>query len=150
MAQTIFSCYIHIVFSTKHRVKLIPNEIERELYAFIGGICKRYDCVLISAGGTSDHIHLLISVNKNHLVPTLIGDIKRSSSKWLKTKGEMLGKFAWQDGYSAFSVGHSQLNVVKEYILSQKEHHVEKLFEDEMRTFYKKYEIDFDERYIWE
>ncbi len=149
MAQTIFSCYLHIVFSTKNRMKIIPAEIETELYAFIGGVCKRYDGKLISAGGTSNHIHLLISIGKNHLVTTMIGDIKRSTSKWLKTKGGMLTKFSWQDGYSAFSVGHTQLQTVKTYILNQKEHHAKKLFEDEMRGFYRKYQIDFDEKYIW-
>lgn len=150
MAQTIFSCYIHIIFSTKNRVNLVPAEIESDLFAYIGGICKRYECLLLAAGGTSNHIHLLISINKNHLIPTIIGDIKRGSSKWLKDKSNMLSKFAWQDGYSAFSVGYSQLNAVTQYISTQKEHHAEKLFEDEMRTFYRKYDIAFDEKYIWD
>lgn len=131
-------------------MKLISAEIEDELFAFIGGVCKRYDGKLISAGASFDHIHLLVSLSKNHSVPLLIGDIKRSSSKWIKTKGGMLTKFGWQDGYSAFSVGHSQLDTVKRYILSQREHHSKKLFEDEMRGFYKKYRIDFDEKYLWD
>lgn len=150
MAQTIFSCYFHIIFSTKNRVKVISPEVEKEIYAFIGAICKRYGSVLLSAGGASDHIHLLISVGKNHLVPSLVGDIKRSSSKWLKTKGGLMTKFGWQDGYSAFSVGYLQLDKVKQYILNQREHHAKKIFEDEMRGFYKKYQIDFDEKFIWD
>jgi hypothetical protein len=79
-----------------------------------------------------------------------VGDIKRSSSKWLKTKGGMLHKFEWQDGYSAFSVGHTQIADVTKYIARQKEHHRESLFEDEMRGFYRKYDIAFDERYVWD
>lgn len=83
------------------------------------------------------------------MIPTIVGDIKRGSSKWLKDKSNMLSKFAWQDGYSAFSVGHSQLKAVTQYILTQKEHHAEKLFEDEMRAFYTKCDIAFDEKYMW-
>jgi REP element-mobilizing transposase RayT len=131
-------------------MKLIDAEFEKELYAFIGGICKRYESKLIAAGGTSNHIHLLISFGKNHLIPQMIGDIKRSSSKWIKTKSLKASKFSWQDGYSAFSVGHSQLETVERYILNQKRHHAERLFEDEMRGFYRKYRIDFDEKYIWD
>jgi hypothetical protein len=67
----------------------------------------------------------------------------------VKTSGRMLSKFAWQDGYSAFSVGHTQIPAVRKYIANQKSHHAEKLFEDEMRSFYRKYEIDFDEMYVW-
>jgi REP element-mobilizing transposase RayT len=131
-------------------MKMISAEVEGELFAFIGGVCKRYDGRLLSAGASFDHIHLLVSVSKNHSIPTMIGDIKRSSSKWLKTKGGMLTKFGWQDGYSAFSVGHTQLETVKNYVLKQREHHAKMLFEDEMRSFYKKYRIDFNEEYIWD
>lgn len=150
MAQTIFSSYLHIVFSTKNRFDFIHPETEDDLYAYIGGIVRKYDCMLLKADGTANHIHLLVSMNKNCRVPDLVGSIKRDSSKWIKTKGGMLTKFAWQDGYSAFSVGHTQLQAVKKYIANQKEHHKERVFEDEMRTFYKKYEIDFDERYVWD
>lgn len=83
-------------------------------------------------------------MSKNHLVPDLIGAVKRDSSKWIKTKGGMYSKFAWQDGYSSFSVGYSQIPVVERYIANQKEHHKKHLFEDEMRGFYRKYNIDFE------
>ncbi|HYJ91912.1 MAG TPA: transposase, partial [Pyrinomonadaceae bacterium] len=78
------------------------------------------------------------------------GAIKRDSSKWVKTKGGILVKFAWQDGYSAFSVGCTQIAAVKKYIADQKEHHKQTLFEDEMRVFYRKYNIEFDEEYVWD
>jgi len=150
MAQTLYCAYFHIVFSTKNRIDLIPIELEQELYAYIGGILKAFDCVLLAAGGTSNHIHLLVSTSKNHLLPDIIGAIKRDSSKWIKNKGGGLtSKFSWQDGYSAFTVGHTQISAIKNYISGQKEHHAEQLFEDEMRGFYRRYEIDFDEEYIW-
>lgn len=149
MAQTLISSYIHIVFSTKNRFGFIMPEIEAELYSYIGGVLRKYDCKLLAAGDTSNHIHLLISLSKNHLIPDLVGAIKRSSSKWLKTKGGMLSKFTWQDGYSAFSVGYTQIQAVEKYIANQKEHHRKEMFEDEMREFYRKYRIEFDEQYVW-
>lgn len=150
MSQTLFSSYLHIVFSTKNRSNFLSSDIESELHAFIGGIVRNFSCVLLAANGTANHIHLLVSLNKNILVPDLVGAIKRQSSSWLKTKSPMLGKFGWQDGYSAFSVGHTQISAVKKYIANQKEHHKQELFEEEMRGFYTKYEIEFDERFVWD
>ena len=150
MAQTLFSSYFHIVFSTKNRFDFIQPDIEDELFAYMGGIIRNFDGKLLKAGGTSNHDHLLVSMSKNHLVPDLIAAVKRDSSKWIKTKGGMYSKFAWQDGYSAFSVGHTQIAAVEKYVGNQKEHHKKKLFEDEMRGFYSKYKIDFDEKYIWD
>lgn len=150
MAQTLFSSYFHIVYSTKNRFGFIQPEIEDELFAYIGGIVRAFDGRLLKAGGTSDHVHLLVSMNKNRLVPDLVGAAKRDSSKWIKTKGRTLSKFAWQDGYSAFSLGHMQIPVIEKYIANQKVHHRKVLFQDEMRGFYAKYKIDFDERFVWD
>ena len=149
MAQTLVSAYFHIVFSTENRFAFIRPEIEPELYAYMGGIVRALGGRLLAAGGPANHIHLLVSMSKNCLLPELIGAIKRDSSKWIKTKAGMLPKFGWQDGYSAFSVGHTQIPSVEKYIAGQKEHHREKLFEDEMRAFYRRYKLDFDEKYVW-
>ena len=150
MAQTITGFYYHIVFSTKNRIHIIRPNIEDELYAYIGGILNNHKSKLLIGNGTDNHIHLLVSLDKNIKFPDILGSIKRNTSKWLKTKGGMLSKFGWQDGYSAFTVGHTQLSAVKKYIANQKEHHKQTLFEDEMREFYRKYEIPFDESYIWD
>ncbi len=147
MAQTFVALYVHIIFSTKDRRALIETEIEPELFAYMGGIVKNNRPRLIAANGTTDHVHLLVSLHKNFNLPELIGDIKRDSSKWLKTKGCRL--FQWQDGYGAFSVGHTQIEDVKKYIARQKQHHVKQSFEDEYRGFLNKYEIPFNEEYIW-
>jgi putative transposase len=149
MAQTLFSSYFHIVFSTKNRFPFIDADIEDELYAYIGGILRAFDARLLKAGGTPDHGHLLVSTGKNHLIPDVIGAVKRDSSKWIKTKGSKYSKFAWQDGYAAFSVGYTQIPAVESYIAGQKERHRKELFEDEMRGFYRKYGIQFDEQYVW-
>lgn len=117
MAQTLVSLSVHIIFSTKKRVDMIAPEIENELIAYIGGIIENYKSKLLTAGGTSNHIHLLISMDKNILIPDLIGKIKRDSSKWIKTKDIKYSEFAWQDGYAAFSVGHTQIEWLNNILL---------------------------------
>jgi REP element-mobilizing transposase RayT len=147
MAQTLVSLYIHVIFSTKNRASLIRPEIEKELFAYLGGIAKNNDSRLLAANGTADHIHLLISLSKTMNLSELVGDLKRDSSKWMKTKGSRF--FQWQDGYGAFSVGQTQIEDVKKYIARQKEKHSEQTFEEEYRIFLLKYGIEFDEKYIW-
>lgn len=149
MAQTLVSLYVHIIFSTKNRVGIIAPEIEPELFAYIGGILNNNKSKLLAANGTADHVHLLISLSKNLALSELVGDIKRDSSVWIKKQDSRFHSFHWQDGYGAFSVGHTQIADVKKYIANQKEHHAGNSFEDEFRYFLNKYEMDYDERYVW-
>lgn len=150
MSQTLVSLYIHVVFSTKNRADLIRPEIEDRLFAFIGGIIKNHGCVLLAAGGTADHVHLLISFGKMIALSELLGHIKRESSAWIKNQEFGTKRFAWQDGYGAFSVGPTQTDSVKRYIGTQKEHHHGASFEDEFRYFLNKYLVEFNERYVWD
>jgi putative transposase len=149
MAQTLVSLYVHIVFSTKNRVDMIQTDVEEELWAYIGGILKNNKSKLLASNGTQNHIHLLISLGKTIALSELVGDIKRDSSKWIKTFGEHYQNFQWQDGYGAFSVGYTQIEDVKTYIANQKIHHAKTTFEDELRYFLNKYEVEYDENYIW-
>ncbi len=149
MAQTLVSLYVHIVFSTKNRVDMIQTDVEEELWAYIGGILKNNKSRLLASNGTENHIHLLISLGKTIALSELVGDIKRDSSKWIKTFSEHYQNFQWQDGYGAFSVGYTQIADVKTYIANQKIHHAETTFEDELRYFLNKYEVEYDENYIW-
>ena len=150
MPQSLVKILVHFVFSTKNRADLIFPEIEEALFRYIHGIVENNDSKLIIAGGTTNHIHLLISLGKQTGVPDLIGDIKRDSSTWIKTKDENFADFYWQKGYGAFSVGQSQVETVVNYIKNQKEHHKKQNFRDEYRALLKKYEIDFDEKYVWD
>lgn len=150
MAQTHVQIFVHIVFSTKNRADLIAPEIEPELFAYIGGIARNNGACLVAANGTANHVHLLILMSKKSGVSKLVGDIKRNSSRWIKTKGEKFTKFGWQDGFAAFSVGQTQVPSVKKYIADQKQKHEARIFEDEMRAFFNKYGIKFDERYVWD
>lgn len=150
MAQTLVKLYVHIIFSTKYRADLILSGIEEELFAYIGGIANNNNSKLMAANGTKNHVHLLVSMSKNVELSKLVGDIKRDSSKWIKTKDRQYENFHWQDGYGAFSVGYTQIEDVKKYIANQKSHHKEINFEDEFRYFLNKYDVEYDERYVWD
>ena len=150
MPQSLVKILIHAVFSTKNRVNLIAPEIENDLFGYMNGIVENNKSKLILANGTTNHVHLLISLGKTLSISELLGDIKRDSSVWIKKQDSQFLKFHWQEGYGAFSVGQTQVNEVMKYIANQKEHHQEKSFENEMRGFYRKYEIEFDEQYVWD
>jgi REP element-mobilizing transposase RayT len=141
---------VHIVFSTKNRADLIASEIENELFGYMHGIVENNAAKLIIGGGTANHVHLLISLPKKIDVPELIGDIKRDSSSWVKKQNANFKDFYWQKGYGAFSIGQSQVETVINYIKGQKEHHKKQDFKDEYRALLNKYEIDFDEQYVWD
>ena len=150
MPQSLFKILVHIVFSTKNRADLIAPEIENGLFGYIHGIVENNGSKLIIASGTANHIHLLVSLGKKVDIPELIGDIKRDSSVWVKKQGANYSDFYWQKGYGAFSIGQSQVPIVVNYIKNQKEHHKQQNFKDEYRALLKKYEIDYDERYVWD
>ena len=149
MAQTLVCLGVHVVFSTKDRRPLITSEVEPELYAYLAGTAKNLDSRCLAAGGTGNHVHLLISQSKNIALSRLMEEIKKSSSKWVKTKAAVLRGFAWQDGYGAFTIGQSQVEALKRYIAAQKERHRKQTFEEELVTLLNKYQVEYDERYIW-
>ncbi|MBK7404179.1 MAG: IS200/IS605 family transposase [Phycisphaerales bacterium] len=148
MASTLTKLLLHITFSTKDRLPQIAETIEPDLYAYTGGICRRMDSPLLAMGGTADHVHMLVSLGKTLALSDLMLNVKRDSSKWIKEHSASTA-FAWQDGYFGFSIGESGVDALRAYIASQKEHHKQTDFKDEMRTFLRKYGIEWDERYVW-
>ena len=150
MAQTLVSLLLHVVFSTKNRTDLITPEIEPELFAYMGGILRNNQSRLLDAGGTANHVHLLISQSKNLALSALLKDVKKDSSKWIKTKDRKFKDFHWQDGYAGFSIGQSNAPALKRYIAQQKEHHRTRTFQEELIELLKKYEVEYDERYLWD
>jgi putative transposase len=150
MGQSLVKNYIHIVFSTKHRQPLITEGIGQELHAYLGGTCKNLECHPIKVGGYTDHIHILCMLSKKIALMKLLEEVKSHSSKWIKTKGKEYHNFYWQDGYGAFSVNPSEVDTVINYIANQKEHHRMKNFQEEYRAFLKKYQVEYDERYVWD
>lgn len=151
MAQSLDKVLIHIVFSTKYRYPFLAEKsIRDQMHAYIGGTCNELGCPVLTVGGVADHVHILCRLTRNHAIATIVRDIKRSSSKWIKTKGSLLTKFAWQNGYGVFSVGQSEVERVKTYIAGQEEHHRKKRFADEYRLFLQRYGVAYDERYVWD
>ena len=128
---------------------MITPEVEPELYAYLAGTAKNLDSPCLAAGGTSNHVHLLISQSKNIALSHLMEEIKKSSSKWIKTKAPSLRSFGWQDGYGAFTIGRSQVEALQRYIAAQKERHKKQSFEEELVRLLNKYGVQYDERYIW-
>ncbi|HDS83997.1 MAG TPA: transposase [Phycisphaerales bacterium] len=150
MSQSLAQLLIHIVFSAKGHYPFIEEAVESELYAYIGDTIKRLGGVPIKINGLSDHIHILSSMPKTVSLAKYLEEIKRNSSRWIKNKGGLYEKFAWQNGYGAFSVSASQRNTVVNYILNQKSHHKKMTFKEEMIAFLKKYQVEYDERYLWD
>ncbi len=150
MGQSLVKNYLHIVFSTKHRVPMILPPFEEELHSYLGGICKNLECQPIKIGGYTEHVHILCMLSKKIALMKLLEEIKSHSSKWMKTKDASLKNFYWQDGYGAFSVNPAQVDTVIAYITNQHEHHRKKTFQNEYRAFLKKYRVDYDERYVWD
>jgi REP element-mobilizing transposase RayT len=150
MPQSLAKVLVHIVFSTKHRYPFLTDEdIRTEMHAYLGGTCNELECPVLTVGGVADHVHILCALSRNVTTAKLIGDVKRGSSKWIKTKGTMLTKFAWQNGYGVFSVGQAEVERVREYIAGREEHHRRKTFQDEYRSFLREYGVYYDERYLW-
>ena len=150
MGQSLVKNYIHIVFSTKHRLRIIDDTIEAELHSYLGGVCNNLDCKVLKVGGYTDHIHILCMLSKKVTLIELMKKLKSDSSKWIKTKGHKYSNFYWQGGYGAFSVNTAEVEIVTNYIANQKEHHKKKTFQSEYRAFLKKYDVPYDEKYVWD
>ena len=148
MPQSFVQIYVHIVFHTKDNVMLIREDLKNELYSYLGGILKNYKSIPLQIGGTSDHIHILCTLPKTMALADLTEEVKKSSSKWVKTKGIQYSDFYWQDGYGGFSVSNSVVDSVKKYILNQKKHHEKVSFMDEYKNLLKAYGIPYEDRYL--
>jgi putative transposase len=149
MSQSLVKNYIHIIFSTKNREPLINPGVEEELHRYLAGICQKLACEPVQIGGYTDHIHVLCALSKKITLIKLVEELKSHSSKWIKTQDATLNHFYWQNGYGAFSVNPSQIDVARQYIENQHEHHKTKSFQDEYRAFLNKYKIIIEERHVW-
>jgi len=150
MSQSLSKVIVHITFSTKNHQPFIDERIDFVLFEYLGGICKGLGCNPIKIGGHFDHVHILCSLSRKITQMKFLEELKKQSSKWIKTKGNAYSNFYWQDGYGIFSVNPSEVNVVMNYISTQKEHHKKTTFKDEFRKFLKKYDVEYDERFVWD
>ncbi len=148
MPQTLSFNLVHIVFSTKNRLPLIKPETMTELHAYLAGTARKLDCDCFRVGGVADHVHLALKLPTTRTAAKVVSETKTGSSAWMKQQG--VASFAWQRGYGLFSVGPADLGVLLQYIDGQEAHHRKRSFQDEMRAFFEKYHIAFDERYVWD
>lgn len=151
MPQSLVQIYVHIVFSTKHRQPFLRDAALRsQMHRYLLGICKNQDSPSLKVGGVEDHVHILCRLCKTLDVSSLVRELKRDSSKWVKAQAPQLKDFHWQEGYGAFSVSPAHVEALTEYIDNQAEHHRTESFQDEFRRLCKKYGVKIDERYVWD
>ena len=149
MANTYTQIYIHIVFAVEGRQSLIPPEHNEELQKYITGIVSSQKHKLIATNNMPDHLHLLIGLRPDASLSDLVGDVKAFSAKFINEKHLIAGRFSWQEGFGAFSYARSQLGTVIRYIENQPRHHHKKLFREEYIELLEKFEVDYDQRYIF-
>ncbi len=150
MSQSLAKNLIHLIYSTKDRRAVLDEPIRDELHRYTAGILADLDSPSLVIGSVTDHIHVLFNLHRTRALADVVMELKRGSSKWLKTRGERFSDFAWQNGYGAFSVSQSAVLQVSDYIRTQADHHKQTGFQDELRAFLRRYEIAFDEHYVWD
>ncbi len=150
MPQSLARLCVHLVFSTKHRKKFLHDRIRADLHAYMAVVLRNLGSPAVIINSVTDHVHILLDLGRTVSVSRAVEDVKKSSSKWIKSQGGEYGRFAWQSGYGAFAVSESNVAAVRRYISIQEEHHRKVSFEDEYRAFLTKHNIAFDERYVWD
>src|SRR5438128_2090212 len=150
MANTFSQIYIQTVFAVNGRLSLIHSEFKEELYRYIAGIVRNQGQKLISINGMPDHIHILIGLKPAMALADLVREIKADSSNFVNEQKFIRGRFSWQEGYGAFSYGHSQLDTVIRYIRNQGKHHSRSSFKAEYLTLLRKFDVAFEEKYVFE
>ncbi len=150
MANTYTQIHLHLVFAVKGRQSLIHKAWKDELYMYITGIVQRNQHKMLAINGMPDHLHILIGLRPTQSIADLMQDIKGDSSRWINTKGFTKNKFEWQSGYGAFSYAKSQLVNVVRYIENQEQHHATKNFREEYMEILRRFDVEFEEKYIFE
>ena len=150
MPQSLAKVYLHLIFSTKHRERVLTDEVRSDLHSYMGGILNQLGCAPIEINSEPDHVHLFFLQSRTETISNVVGQVKKSSNDWLRVRGDEYAEFFWQGGYGVFSVSQSAVEEVREYIRNQREHHSKLSFQDEYRAFLRRYQVECDERYVWE
>lgn len=149
MAQSLAQVYIHLVFHTKYNSVTIREDDLPALFAYTDGIIVNKKSMVIQIGGVPNHIHILCTLPRTVSMADFVEDIKKSSSKWIKTLNPYYSQFAWQGGYGIFSVSASAVEKVKRYVVNQKEHHRKKTFREEYEAFLQAYNIEYNPEFVF-
>ena len=151
MPQSLAKILVHTVFSTKDRRPFLRDKsIRDELQLYLVGVLTNLDCQPVIVGSVADHVHFLCALSPACGAAEMVKEVKRGSSALLKTKGADFRDFAWQNGYGIFSIGFSQIDSVRTYIGKQEKHHQKISFQDEYRQLLRRYQVEFDERHVWD
>ena len=150
MAGTFSQLYIQVVFAVKGGENLLQKPWREEVFKYMSGIIKGKNQKPIIVNGVTNHVHLFIGLKPSMPLSDLIRDVKNNATNFINENKFLKGKFSWQEGYGAFSYSHSQLDTVYQYILNQEEHHKKKTFKEEYLDFLQKFEIEYDERYLFD
>jgi len=150
MAQSLARIMVHLIFSTKERVAVLAPEVRPDLRAYFVGILSNLECPCLEVGCVADHVHMLFVMHRTLSIADVVEEVKKGTSKWLKTRAAAMRNFHWQNGYGAFSVSPSNEARVRKYILNQEVHHRKITFQDEFRSFLRRHGVAFDEQYVWD
>ncbi len=150
MANTYTQINIHAVFSVKGRENILSHNFSHDLFRYISGILTNLNQYPLAVNGHKDHVHILFEMNPTVTLSEIIQKVKANSSKWINENNYVPGKFFWQSGYGAFSYSKSQRNNVIKYIMNQDKHHEQRTFREEYLDLLNKYEIKFDDHYVFE
>lgn len=150
MPQSLAKLYVHAIFSTKNRKPMLDGEWRDQLFSVLGGDANTLGCPVLIVGGVADHVHVLFQMGRTITLANAIGNLKSRSSSWINQTHKPPLPFQWQAGYAALSVGQSNVEAVQDYIRRQPEHHTKQSFQDEVREWLKRYEVEWDEQYVWD
>jgi REP element-mobilizing transposase RayT len=150
MPHSYTQLYYHIVFSTKNREPMMDRALRERLFAFIGGGIRDEGGTAMIVNGSEDHVHILARLRADRALSDVLRNIKAFSSGWVHKDFPNLNEFAWQTGYSAFTVSRSQLDIVRRYIENQEDHHRKQNFQGELLALLRAHEVEFDERDLWD
>jgi putative transposase len=150
MANTYTQISIHAIFVVKHRENFITKEWRDRLHSYISGVLKNEGATTLAVGGWLDHVHVFFGMPPTKNISDILRVVKTNSSKWINENEFTKGKFQWQEGYAAFSYSRSQRDTVINYIMQQEEHHKKKSFKAEYLEILKNFEVDFNEKYLFE
>jgi REP element-mobilizing transposase RayT len=149
MPQSLTRLYAHLIFSTKNRRPFLDEAIRPRIHGYLATVIRDLDSPRVVVGGTADHVHVLFDMGKMVAPVKFVEQVKRESSKFVKTLGAPYAEFYWQRGYGMFSVSPKDRDGAEKYVRHQEEHHRQRTFQDEYRTMLRQYGIDFEEQYVW-
>lgn len=150
MPQSHARVIIHLVFSVQGRRPCLTKDIQSELFSYLSGVLKGEGHTPIAVGGHTDHVHLLFGLSRTQEISKIVEKLKTSTSIWLKKKNPKLADFHWQAGYAAFGISPNEIEMVSHYIRNQEAHHQSVNYQDEYRRLLREFDIEFDERYMWD